>query len=122
MLTPYATVRHQNRPPPPPFCQNANGGNVKDGKEGRARDQELDAYEYSSRVLAHRPLKDYSLWHCLGYVFYAPLYLAGPTLTFNAYVSQVWARDDDETRACIASCRFGFSWVAFFLLSYVLKY
>lgn len=46
-------------------------------------------FEYSSRVVAHRPIVDYSLWHCVGYVFYAPLYLAGPTLTFNAYVSHV---------------------------------
>lgn len=45
-------------------------------------------YDYSARVVAHRPLEEYSLWHCLGYVFYAPLYLAGPTLTFNAYMSQ----------------------------------
>lgn len=48
-------------------------------------------YDYSSRVLAHRPMSDYSLWHCLTYVFYAPLYLAGPTLTFNAFVSHVSA-------------------------------
>lgn len=46
-------------------------------------------YDYSSRVLAHRPMADYSLCHCLTYAFYAPLYLAGPTLTFNAFVSHV---------------------------------
>ena len=34
-------------------------------------------------------MADYSLRHCLAYVFYAPLYLAGPTLTFNAFVSYV---------------------------------
>lgn len=34
-------------------------------------------------------MAEYSLWNCLCYSFYAPLYLAGPTLTFNAFVSHV---------------------------------
>lgn len=58
-------------------------------KEADEKDKEADAYEYSSRVLAHRPMAEYSLWNCLCYSFYAPLYLAGPTLTFNAFVSHV---------------------------------
>ncbi|CAM9625716.1 unnamed protein product, partial [Hapterophycus canaliculatus] len=53
------------------------------------RHGEVDIHEYSSRVLAHRPMTEYSLWHCLCYAFYAPLYLAGPTLTFNAFVSHM---------------------------------
>lgn len=62
-----------------------SGGNKPAGDR---HDAELGPYDYSTRVLVHRPLEEYSLLHCLGYVFYAPLYLAGPTLTFNAYVSQ----------------------------------
>lgn len=58
-------------------------------KEGDGKSKEVDIYEYSSRVLGHRPMTEYSLWNCLCYLFYAPLYLAGPTLTFNAFVSQV---------------------------------
>ena len=58
-------------------------------KNDRADKEERDVYDYHARVSAHRPMADYSLWHCLGYVFYAPLYLAGPTITYNAYVSHV---------------------------------
>eukprot|EP00904_Undaria_pinnatifida_P013239 jgi/Undpi1/9045/HiC_scaffold_26.g11505.m1 len=66
--------------------QKAKGG--RGSVEGPSK-EERDVYDYSSRVLAHRPMSDYSLWHCLTYVFYAPLYLAGPTLTFNAFVSHM---------------------------------
>ncbi|CAM9342054.1 unnamed protein product [Ascophyllum nodosum] len=58
-------------------------------KNDRADKEERDVYDYHARVSAHRPMADYSLWHCLGYVFYAPLYLAGPTITYNAYVSHL---------------------------------
>lgn len=36
-------------------------------------------------------MAEYSLWHCLCYSFYAPQYLAGPTITFNAFLSHVSA-------------------------------
>lgn len=55
----------------------------------RPQRKEMDVHDYSSRVSAHRPMAEYSLGHCLCYAFYAPLYLAGPTLTFNAFVSHV---------------------------------
>ena len=32
---------------------------------------------------------DYSLRSFIAYVFYFPLYLAGPTTTYNAWISQV---------------------------------
>eukprot|EP00903_Cladosiphon_okamuranus_P006699 g6538.t1 len=67
----------------------ANGGSGARPRETRDKDKELDVYDYSSRVLAHRPLREYSMWNCLCYSFYAPLYLAGPTLTFNAFVSHM---------------------------------
>lgn len=34
------------------------------------------------------PLSDYSAMRYFEYVFYPPLYLAGPTLTFNTFTSQ----------------------------------
>lgn len=65
----------------------AKGGS--DRGAGDDKDREVDAYDYSSRVSAHRPMAEYSLWHCLCYSFYAPQYLAGPTITFNAFLSHV---------------------------------
>jgi len=38
---------------------------------------------------AHRPEEEYSLAHCLAHALYVPLYLAGPTITFNAFASQL---------------------------------
>lgn len=62
---------------------------MRGAKDDRHSEKKVDVFDYSTRVSAHRPMQDYSLWHCLGYVFYAPLYLAGPTITYNAYVSHV---------------------------------
>lgn len=67
----------------------AKGSSGRRPRESREKDKEMDVYDYSSRVLAHRPMEEYSMWNCLCYSFYAPLYLAGPTLTFNAFVSHV---------------------------------
>ncbi|CAM9190451.1 unnamed protein product [Discosporangium mesarthrocarpum] len=58
---------------------------------GRGACQHEDIYSYTSRVTAHRPPMDYSLWNCLAYTFYTPLYVAGPTITFNAFISQMAA-------------------------------
>ena len=38
--------------------------------------------------MTHRPLGEYSAARFLEYALYPPLYLAGPTLTFNAFASQ----------------------------------
>jgi len=44
---------------------------------------------YKAQVKGVRPLKDYSLLSCFSYLFYAPLYLAGPILPFNSFISQI---------------------------------
>ena len=44
---------------------------------------ERDRIEYSCQK------QDYSFLNYLAYVLYSPLYLAGPIITFNYYVSQV---------------------------------
>lgn len=74
-----------------PRAKKAKGGSGGRPKEAGDKDKEMDVYEYSFRVSAHRPMAEYSMWNCLCYSFYAPLYLAGPTLTFNAFVSHVSA-------------------------------
>ncbi|EGC31081.1 hypothetical protein DICPUDRAFT_157122 [Dictyostelium purpureum] len=38
----------------------------------------------------HGPLDHYSLSHFIAYIFYIPLYIAGPIVTFNAFVAQVY--------------------------------
>lgn len=41
-----------------------------------------------ARAVAPRALEEYNAACFFEYVFYPPLYLAGPTLTFNAFASQ----------------------------------
>ena len=45
--------------------------------------------KYANRVVDALPLGEYSLANCLAHAFYVPLYLAGPTVTFNAFASQM---------------------------------
>lgn len=39
----------------------------------------------------HQPVENYSLAHFLAYIFYIPLYIAGPIASFNAFVAQVYS-------------------------------
>ncbi|EPY49659.1 membrane bound O-acyltransferase [Schizosaccharomyces cryophilus OY26] len=43
---------------------------------------------YSDRIRLNCNPEDYNIKNFLGYVFYAPLYLAGPIITYNNFVSQ----------------------------------
>ncbi|SGY43238.1 BQ5605_C001g00004 [Microbotryum silenes-dioicae] len=43
-----------------------------------------------TRVTKSHPLSDYSFMTYLAYAFYPPLYLAGPILTYNSFVSQLY--------------------------------
>ncbi len=49
-----------------------------------------DSHRYlqQARAVAPRALEEYNAARFFEYVFYPPLYLAGPTLTFNAFASQ----------------------------------
>lgn len=49
-----------------------------------ARDE---PWGYSWRVKTHHKPEEYSLLHLFNYCFYLPLYFAGPTITFNAWLS-----------------------------------
>jgi D-alanyl-lipoteichoic acid acyltransferase DltB (MBOAT superfamily) len=53
--------------------------------------KQLDPANLSERdrIATPAPAKDYNFRNYVGYVIYAPLYLAGPIITFNDYVSQL---------------------------------
>ena len=53
--------------------------------------KQLDPMDLSERDRVEIPAKyqDYSFRYYLAYVLYAPLYLAGPIITFNDYISQL---------------------------------
>jgi D-alanyl-lipoteichoic acid acyltransferase DltB (MBOAT superfamily) len=42
------------------------------------------------RLVENHPAELYSYLNYLSYVLYPPLYIAGPIMTFNDYVWQVW--------------------------------
>lgn len=45
---------------------------------------------YKLRTDTPRPLCEYTLVHYLAYLFYVPLYVAGPMSSFNAFVSHIY--------------------------------
>ena len=45
--------------------------------------------DYKSRQESPRPKSEYSFRNYFTYLFYSPLYIAGPTITFNAFQSQM---------------------------------
>lgn len=57
------------------------------GGEAASGGRTVVTYRWHERTSRAGP--DYCLPHFLAYVFYVPLYLAGPTITFNAWMSQV---------------------------------
>ncbi len=44
---------------------------------------------YQVQVARHHLLPSYSLLNYLAYTLYVPLYIAGPIITFNSFVSQL---------------------------------
>eukprot|EP00918_Siedleckia_nematoides_P047078 GHVU01103170.1.p1 GENE.GHVU01103170.1~~GHVU01103170.1.p1 ORF type:complete len:562 (+),score=26.44 GHVU01103170.1:199-1884(+) len=55
----------------------------------RPRREGEDYLSYKNRQLTPRPLSQYDVFSFYGYVLYQPLYLAGPTATFNAWRSYI---------------------------------
>ena len=45
--------------------------------------------DYKSRQNTNLPIRDYSFSNFLAYIFYVPLYIGGPIISFNAFVSQL---------------------------------
>lgn len=54
--------------------------------------QRVEVGEISEKVRIETPLNDreYGFLYYLTYLTYAPLYMAGPIITFNNFMSQVW--------------------------------
>jgi protein-cysteine N-palmitoyltransferase HHAT len=49
----------------------------------------VDVLSERGRVRTPHPLDSYTLHTCIAYCFYTPLYLAGPILSYNAFVSHM---------------------------------
>lgn len=79
--------------------------------------KQLDPADLSERDRIDLPAKtqDYSLKNYLAYTLYAPLYLAGPILTFNDFVSQqrYKPRSINLRRTIMYGIRFGLALLAF---------
>jgi len=54
----------------------------------------------------HRPLEQYCLINYLSYMFYAPLYTAGPIMSFNAFVENTHSPQESED-----PIRYGLRWL-----------
>lgn len=50
---------------------------------------------------SHRPLEDYSILNCISYCVYAPLYVAGPIVTFNTYMEYCRHPQKSESKCYI---------------------
>ena len=61
------------------------------GSPSSVVDEKTDkvSWTYEERVAAPQPLNVYNVWMYMAYLFYMPLHIAGPTITFNAFASQV---------------------------------
>nr|KAJ3418018.1 glycerol transporter [Polyrhizophydium stewartii] len=72
----------------------------------------------TGRIQAPHKAPEYNLFNYLAYLFYAPLFLAGPIITFNDFVAQVHTPPKSVTlrRIAVAAVR----WAAFVLLFEVL--
>lgn len=55
-------------------------------EEGKPSEVVVD-YLYKGRVEQDLPFESYTLVNCVSHAMYAPLFLAGPTIPFNAYMS-----------------------------------
>ncbi|CAE8647970.1 unnamed protein product [Polarella glacialis] len=57
-----------------------------------------EALTYKLRERRPRPVADYSLANCIAHAFYAPLWLAGPTMSFNVFASHLRDREQEAVR------------------------
>ena len=89
-----------------------------DGKEGqrsgkRASPDGMTA-EYQGRMETSLETKHYNLTNVLAHAFYVPLYLAGPTITFNAFTSQLLAPQRTHSPRFVVL--YGLRWLYLLLL------
>ena len=57
--------------------------------QAQAKDSSMPSSLYKTREQQSRDLEEYNITNCLAYCFYSPLWLAGPTTTFNAFTSHI---------------------------------
>ena len=81
----------------------------------RHKKKQLDPANLSDRERVNIPArpKDYSFRSYLAYALYSPLYIAGPIMTFNEYISQ--ARYTPETTSMQRTITYGFRFLVCFL-------
>ena len=70
--------------------------------------------DYKTRQETDRPLEEYSLLNYFGYIFYAPLYIAGPIMSFNAWQSQIVVRQTAYSTKGLGL--YALRWIGVFLL------
>jgi len=51
---------------------------------------QADSLSYRQRQETHQPLKNYNALTYYAYLLYTPLFLTGPTISFNAWISQIY--------------------------------
>jgi len=102
-------------------AESKTSGSIRCNSEGDAPDipEELP---YKLRERQHRPLCEYSLSGCIAHALYAPLWLAGPTISFNAFSSYLHDRPQDTYSAFWIGV-YGLRWLfAFGLLEAALHF
>ena len=70
--------------------------------------------DYKTRQETDRSVAEYSLLNYLGFIFYAPLYIAGPIMSFNAWQSQMIVKQTAYSNRGIGM--YTLRWVGIFLL------
>lgn len=68
---------------------------------------------YRERVENYQPLETYNLFNYYSYLAYPPLFLTGPILTFNAYISQIYQPQTNLSRMDI------FKYAIRFILAFI---
>lgn len=70
----------------------------KQDSQADASKAKLSAFHYKMREQQPREVEEYDIWTCLAYCLYSPLWLAGPTTTFNAFTSHLRDRSQEAIR------------------------
>ncbi len=70
-------------------------------KDKSASSASVDELEHAeeSRADIHRPCHKYSFVAMVAYLFYIPLYIAGPITSFNSFSSCMWRRQQSHSFA-----------------------
>lgn len=77
-------------------------------------DDKPESLYYKTRQETDRSVEEYSLLNYLGFILYAPLYIAGPIMSFNAWQSQMMVKQTAYSNRGIGM--YALRWVGIFLL------